>query len=137
MKAFFKSRTELLEAQAQREILSRTQRVESEARQWADNTNAQHQTDLERLRAQARAAIADVQRSKDDEIRRLEVAFAKQLAAQQPQSVDAVQVPIPKTGSGLSAPQATAVNPFGAPTSVIGEGSRPLSIPVRLVLTLW
>ena len=126
------SRTELLEAQAQREILNRTQRVETEARQWADTTNAQHQTDLEQLKAQAKAAIADVQRSKDDEIRRLEEAFARQLAAQQQRFVDASQVPIPKpTGSGLSTPQATsATNPFGTPTSVIGEGSRPLSIPI-------
>ena len=132
------SRTELLEAQAQREILNRTQRVETEARQWADTTNAQHQTDLEQLKAQAKAAIADVQRSKDDEIRRLEEAFARQLAAQQQRFVDASQVPIPKpTGSGLSTPQATsATNPFGTPTSVIGEGSRPLiTVPFRLVLT--
>ena len=125
------SRTELLEAQAQREIANRTQKIESEARQWASSATAQHQTDLERMRVEAMAAIADVQRSRDDEIRRLEIAFAKQLAAQQPQSVDAVHVPIPKTGSGLSTPQAAPnINPFGTPSSNFGEGSRPLSIPV-------
>ena len=98
---YFKvNRTEMLEAQAHREISSRTQRVELEAQQWANNASAQHQSDLEQLRAQARAEIAEVQRNRDDEIQRLERAFAKQLASQT--NVDAVHVPIPKTGSGLS-----------------------------------
>ena len=111
------SRTEFLEAQAQREISSRTQRVELEAQQWANNANAQHQSDLEQLRAQARAAIAEVQRNREDEIQRLERAYAKQLSSQP--NVDAVHVPIPKTGSGLSTPQAHHhVNPFGTPNLI-------------------
>ena len=75
------SRTEMLEARAQREIVDRTQRVEDEARQWASSTSAQHQTDLEQIRNQARAAIAEVQRSRDEERKRLEEALAKQLAS--------------------------------------------------------
>ena len=57
------ARTEMLEAQAHREISNRTQRVELEAQQWASNTTAQHRADLEQLRAQARAEIAEVQRN--------------------------------------------------------------------------
>ena len=69
----------MLEAQAHREISNRTQRVELEAQQWASNTTAQHRADLEQLRAQARAEIAEVQRNRDDEIQRLERSFAQQL----------------------------------------------------------
>ena len=123
------ARTEMLEVQAHREISNRTQRVELEAQQWASNTTAQHRADLEQLRAQARAEIAEVQRNRDNEIQRLERSFAQQLASQS--NVDAVHVPIPKTGSGLSAPQTHHhINPFGTPNSAIDEGRHPLSIPV-------
>ena len=122
------SRTEMLEAQAQREIVDRTQRVEHEARQWANSTNAQHQTDLEEIRNQARAAIAEVQRNRDEEIQRLEGVLARQIASQQ-RNVDGTQVPIPKTGSGLSTPQTRQANPFGTPNSLVEPG-HPLSIPM-------
>ena len=122
------SRTEMLEAQAQREIVDRTQRVEHEARQWANTTNAQHQTDLEEIRNQARAAIAEVQRNRDEEIQRLEGVLARQIASQQ-RNVDGTQVPIPKTGSGLSTPQTRQANPFGTPNSLVEPG-HPLSIPM-------
>ena len=122
------SRTEMLEAQAQREIVDRTQGVEHEARQWANSTSAQHQTDLEEIRNQARAAIAEVQRSRDAEIKRLEDVLARQIASQQ-RTVDGTQVPIPKTGSGLSTPQTRQTNPFGTPNSIMEPG-HPLSIPV-------
>ena len=123
------ARVEMLEAQAHREIYNRTQRVDLEAQQWASNTTAQHRADLEQLRAQARAEIVEVQRNRDDEIQRLERSFAQQLASQP--NVDAVHVPIPKTGSGLSTPQTHHhINPFGTPNSVFDEGRHPLSIPV-------
>ena len=123
------ARTEVLEAQAHREISNRTQRVELEAQQWANNTTAQHRADLEQLRAQTRAEIAEVQRSRDDEIQRLERSYAQQLASHS--NVNAVHVPIPKTGSGLSTPQTHHhVNPFGTPNSAIDEGRHPLSIPI-------
>ena len=123
------ARTEMLEVQAHREISNRTQRVELEAQQWANNTTAQHRADLEQLRAQTRAEIAEVQRSRDDEIQRLERSYAQQLASHS--NVNAVHVPIPKTGSGLSTPQAHHhINPFGTPNSAIDEGRHPLSIPI-------
>ena len=122
------SRTEMLEAQAQREIVDRTQRVEQEARQWANSTSAQHQTDLERVRNQALTTIAEVQRNRDEEIRRLEDVLARQIASQQ-RAVDGTHVPIPKTGSGLSTPQTRHANPFGTPNSLMDPG-HPLSIPV-------
>ena len=118
----------MLEAQAQREIVDRTQRVEHEARQWANTTNAQHQTNLEEIRNQARAAIAEVQRNRDEEIQRLEGVLARQIASQQ-RNVDGTQVPIPKTGSGLSTPQTRQANPFGTPNSLLEPG-HPLSIPM-------
>ena len=119
----------MLEAQAHREISNRTQRVELEAQQWANNTTAQYRADLEQLRVQTRAEIAEVQRSRDDEIQRLERSYAQQLASHS--NVNAVHVPIPKTGSGLSTPQTHHhVNPFGTPNSAIDEGRHPLSIPI-------
>ena len=122
------SRTEMLEAQAQREIVDRTQRVENEARQWANTASAQHQTDLEQIRTQAGAAIAEVQRSRDEEIKRLEDVLARQIASQQ-KNFDGSQVPTPKTGSGLSTPQTRQTNPFGTPNSIMEPG-HPLSIPM-------
>ena len=123
------ARTEMLEVQAHREISNRTQRVELEAQQWANNTTAQHRADLEQLRAQTRAEIAEVQRNRDDEIQRLERSYAQQLASHS--NVNAVHVPIPKTGSGLSTPQAHHhISPFGTPNSAIDEGRHPLSIPI-------
>ena len=118
----------MLEAQAQREIVDRTQRVEQEARQWANSTSVQHQTDLERVRNQALTAIAEVQRNRDEEIKRLEDVLARQIASQQ-RTVDGTHVPIPKTGSGLSTPQTRHANPFGTPNSLMDPG-HPLSIPV-------
>ena len=123
------ARTEMLEVQAHREISNRAQRVELEAQQWANNTTAQYRADLEQLRAQTRAEIAEVQRNRDDEIQRLERSYAQHLASRS--NVDAVHVPIPKTGSGLSTPQTHHhINPFGTPNSAIDEGRHPLSIPV-------
>lgn len=82
--------------------------------------------------SQARVAIAEVQRTRDDEIRRLEDELARQIASQRT-TVDGTQVPIPKTGSGLSTPQAHHANPFGTLNSLMEPG-HPLSVPVSFGL---